>query len=336
MALRQLNIRTSNDKFVDLKSTLEEKFENQIIDSWQNSSASDSVVFSILVSTSDTESIMDELEKKFSNDLAFRMVLLSVEATLPRVSKEDVSSEDSGGKPESKKSIRISREELYSDVAESIHLTKPFFALVMLSSLVAAIGLVRDSPIVILAAMVIAPLLSPNMALALGTTLGDLSLVKKAAFANIFGVVLAFLTANLVGLFIIVDPSVSQISERTTVAYSDIAVAIASGAAGVLSLTGGVSSVLVGVMVAVALLPPLVVFALLLQAGYVPEALGSLGLLAANIICVNLSATLTFVLQGIKPTSWWELDRARKATVFSLSIWTLLLLLLVWIVNLFK
>jgi uncharacterized membrane protein len=47
------------------------------------------------------------------------------------------------------------------------------------------------------------------------------------------------------------------LAARTGIGLGDIAVALASGGAGALAFTAGVSTVLVGVMVAVALLPPL-------------------------------------------------------------------------------
>ena len=63
--------------------------------------------------------------------------------------------------------------------------------------------------------------------------------------------------------------------------------ALASGAAA-LSLTTGLSSVLVSVMVAVALLPPAVTLGLMLGYGDFNLALGAGLLLAINLVCVNM------------------------------------------------
>ncbi|GEM_PF-860880 len=75
----------------------------------------------------------------------------------------------------------------------------------------------------------------------------------------------------------------------------DIAIALASGSAGVLAFTTRASSILIGVMVAVALLPPLVAFGLLLGAGHELLAFGALLLLFVNIICINLAGVVTFL-----------------------------------------
>jgi uncharacterized hydrophobic protein (TIGR00341 family) len=126
-----------------------------------------------------------------------------------------------------------------------------------------------------------------------------------------------------------VDPEAHEVASRTQVSLSDVALALASGIAGVLSFTTGVSTALIGVMVAVALLPPLVTCGMLFGAGYRQEALGAALLLLTNIICVNLTGVITFLAQGIQPGTWWEADKAKKATRLAIVLWTLLLSMLV-------
>jgi len=84
----------------------------------------------------------------------------------------------------------------------------------------------------------------------------------------------------------------------------------------------------VGVMVAVALLPPLASLGLLLGSGYLFPALGAGLLLITNIICVNLAGVIVFWGQGVRPTSWWEEKRAQKATKISVVVCAGLLALL--------
>src|SRR5665811_313348 len=116
--------------------------------------------------------------------------------------------------------------------------------------------------------MVIAPLLGPNIALSLASTLGDLHLAKRSLKAVGVGVATAAVLSVLLGVALRVDPSAPQLAARTQAGLGDIALALAAGAAGSLAFTSGVSAVVVGVMVAVALLPPLVVAGLLAGAGH--------------------------------------------------------------------
>ncbi len=97
-----------------------------------------------------------------------------------------------------------------------------------------------------------------------------------------------------------------ELLARTDVGLDSVALALASGAAAVLSLSTGLPSVLVGVMVAVALLPPTATMGLMLGAGKYKLAVGAGLLLAVNVVSVNLSAKVTFLVRGIKRRTWLE------------------------------
>ena len=208
--------------------------------------------------------------------------------------------------------------------------------MVVLSTIVAAVGLYYDSVVIIIGAMVIAPLLGPNMALSLGTTLGDLSLLHRAAQTALAGIATTMVLSVIIGVMLHVNPAAPELASRNGVALGDIAVALASGCAGALAFTAGVSTALIGVMVAVALLPPLVTFGLLLGGGHLALAMGALSLFLVNLISVNLAGVMTFLVQGIHPATWWEKDRAEKATRIALKLWVAMLAVLVVLILLFQ
>lgn len=187
---------------------------------------------------------------------------------------------------------------------------------------------------VVIGAMVIAPLLGPNLALGLGTALGDTALMWKATRTNGIGIGLglAFLLSLCIGLIWPVNFASHELMARTDVGLDSIALALASGAAAVLSITTGLSSVLVGVMVAVALLPPTATLGLMLGAGQFEHAIGAGLLLAVNIVCVNLSAKIVFLTKGIHPRTWWEMKKARRAMILYLLIWAMSLVLLIAVI----
>jgi uncharacterized hydrophobic protein (TIGR00341 family) len=176
--------------------------------------------------------------------------------------------------------------------------------------------------------MVIAPLLTPNVAFALATTLGDTQLARKAIKTLATGFFLSLVVAILVGLVLEVDLHVPAIASRTRIAISDIALAIAAGAAGTFAFTTGLPGTLIGVMVAVALLPPLVTFGMLLGAGRFALALNAFLLVATNVICINLAGVVTFLFQGVRPRTWWEAKKARRRAIKASIFWTLMLLVL--------
>lgn len=208
-------------------------------------------------------------------------------------------------------------------------LPRVFTLMVVLSSVVAALGVLRNNVAVVIGAMVIAPPLGPNVAMSLATTLGDMGLGSEALKATVVGILTALVISVLLGLFMTVDPDTPEIASRTAVGLGDIALALASGVAGALAFTTGIPTVLVGVMVAVALLPPLVTFGLLIGSGHGSVAMGAILLFVTNLICVNLAGVVTFLAQGVQPISWWEAERAKKATRIAIGLWILLLVALV-------
>ncbi|NIV11538.1 MAG: TIGR00341 family protein, partial [Aliifodinibius sp.] len=223
-------------------------------------------------------------------------MLFEVQATLPHPNEKDeeekTDQEQDGS--EEKSMGRISREELYSDVSSGSEFNTVFIGLVLLSTLVAGVGLVRDDVAVIIGAMVIAPLLGPNVSMALSVTLGDLDLGWRSLKTNAVGIFASLALAFVMGLVMQVDLESQQLINKTSVSLGDITIALAAGSAGVLAYTRGVPAAIVGVMVAVALLPPLVNVGLLLGAGYTNLAVGSVILTTTNLICINLAGILTF------------------------------------------
>ena len=138
------------------------------------------------------------------------------------------------------------------------------------------------------------------------------------------------------GYFFETNPTIPEIAKRTQADFSDVILALASGCAGVLAFTTGASSAVIGVMVAVALLPPLSVCGLLLGAGQFSQAIGAFLLFITNIICINLAGVITFLVQGVSPRAWWEADKAKKATRKALALWSLILAFLAGIIFLWQ
>ncbi|MES9904286.1 MAG: TIGR00341 family protein, partial [Sedimenticola sp.] len=201
-----------------------------------------------------------------------------------------------------------------------------------LSTIVATIGLIADNVAAIIGAMVIAPLLGPNIALAFAASLGDGKFMLRALKTNISGVALAFGLALTIGIIWPVGLESQEIVSRTSVGLDDVVLALASGAAAVISLTTGLSTTLVGVMVAVALLPPTATVGLLLGSGQSVLASGAALMLAVNVICVLLSAMLVLLIRGVKPRTWYEKTQAKQSTTFYTLLWASLLLMLIAII----
>jgi uncharacterized hydrophobic protein (TIGR00271 family) len=181
---------------------------------------------------------------------------------------------------------------------------------------VATIGLVEDTLAVVIGAMVIAPQLGPALAIAFGAAVGDRRLVIRALVTMLAGLACAVAFALLVSPFFEADPGSGELAKRTAVGFAEVGLALASGAAAALSITSGLSSALVGVMVAAALVPPASAIGICLTAGAPGAAAGAALLLGVNLVSVTLAAILTFLGKSVRPRSWHQYaDRVQSLRV---------------------
>ena len=277
----------------------------------------------MLISDEKLQSVLDALQNVLGAQPTALIVVMAVEMSLPKQDEEKRKQEDSA---------TAVRESLYEGVEKDVRLDLNFVVLVILSSLVSAIGLITNNVAVVIGAMVIAPLLGPNLALSLGTALGDLSLIRKSVQTLVAGILLAVGVSAGLGMFWPSDMTSHELMSRTEVGLDSAALALASGAAAALSLTTGLSSVLVGVMVAVALLPPAAALGLMLGYGSIGLALNAGLLLAVNVVCVNLASKIVFDFKGIRPRTWLEKEKAKRAKLIYVLGWLVTLFILILII----
>ncbi len=332
MALRLIEVYLPAEEKNRFQETLK---DHEVLGSWQEGLTEGRVLAKLLLPTEKSGEVLDLLEKHFTRVEGFRIILLRVEASIPRPQEEEKAPEQQEAQPEEKpekKEAAISREELYTDIQATSKLSWTYLVFVLLASLVAAIGILRDNVVITIGAMVIAPLLGPNVALSLATTLADVDLARRAVKTNVVGIAAALVLAVLLGAMLRIDPAAPSFISGSQVSLGDILLALAAGSAAALSFTTGVLSALIGVMVAVALLPPIVILGMLIGSGQWEMALGALLLLLTNLICINLAGVVTFLARGIRPLTWWEEKKAKKATGQAIAIWTVLLAALVIVI----
>lgn len=270
----------------------------------------------VLAGPQERQTLLDDIQAQLGSGNDWRIIVLPVEAVVPLPETAPEAQELIA-----KATTVQTREELYSAIEKGASLDSNYLLLVALSTIVATIGMSENNVAVVIGAMVIAPLLGPNLALILATTLGDRDLIRRALTTGSAGAALAIAFAFVLGLVAPLDFEAEELLARTDVTLSGVALALASGAAAALSATTGLPSTLVGVMVAVALLPPAATIGIMLAAGDIGRAFGAAMLLGANIVCVNLSGQLVFLLRNVRPRTWLEKRSARQSVKLSIAIW---------------
>ena len=279
-------------------------------------------VLRAVFASGEAQELVDALQGLFEETRNWRILVIPVEATAPRVGDQETEKE------RGRKRTLALREEIYQDVSGGAVLTGDFIVLTALSTIVAAIGLSTDNIAVVIGAMVIAPLLGPVLAFAFAAAIGDLALLMRAARTAFAGLALGAALACAIGALLPVNFESGELAARTALGLDAVALALASGGAAALSIAAGLPSALVGVMVAVALLPPSAAAGMFLGGGDPESALRAGVLLAVNVVCVNLAALAVFAYKGIRPRTWLERVSAKRATLVNAATLAFLLLVL--------
>jgi len=219
---------------------------------------------------------------------------------------------------------RISTEELNSKAEGLVSGLWTYAVLTIISAVIATAGLLLDSPATVVGSMVIAPLIGPAMSTSVGTVIDDRELFRDGVKLQALGVAIAIASAtafagtlrllNLVppGL----DPLVlAEVSERVAPNVIVLAVAVGAGIAGILSLMTGVSTALVGVMIAVALIPPAAAVGIGIAFRVPRLAIGSGVLVLVNVLSINLAALVMLWHEGYRPTGWFGETQARSVFI---------------------
>lgn len=273
------------------------------------------------------QGLVDALQGICDGEEDWRILVLPVEATAPKPEeKEEASSEENG------RDKRALREEIYTDVADGASLSLDFFVLTFASAIVAALGLNADNIAAVIGAMVIAPLLGPILAFSLGAALGDFKLLLRAGRNAIAGLSLGFATAAVIGIAFGANLESHELISRTVAGLDSVVLALAAGVAAALSIVTGISSALVGVMVAVALLPPAAAAGLFLGAGEFGYLARSLLLLTINVVSIMIAAQGVYFYKGVRPRTWFEQRSAERASRINIAALAILLALLLVIV----
>ena len=224
---------------------------------------------------------------------------------------------------------RIARQELEARAEELASALPTYLVMTAVSAVIATAGLLLDSPATVVGSMVIAPLIGPAMAAAVGSVIDDAELFRRGVSLQLLGVGLAVVSATLFAAFVraanLVPPgldplSLSEIDERLAPSVLSLAVALGAGVAGAVSLMTGVSTALVGVMIAVALIPPAATVGIGVAYGEPALAVGSAVLVAVNVLSINLAALVVLWYAGYRPEQFFRHDRARVATLKRVAV----------------
>jgi len=185
--------------------------------------------------------------------------------------------------------------------------------------------------------MVIAPLIGPALAASVGTVVDDHELFVQGIKLQISGIAVAIGSAALFAATLrfgnLVPPGlnpleIGEIRERLAPNILVLAIALGSGVAGIISLMTGVSVALVGVMIAVALIPPAAAMGIGIAYGIPSLTIGSGVFVLVNVLSINLAALTVLWYAGYRPEAWVRVADVRSAVLKRTAVLIVVILLL--------
>lgn len=204
------------------------------------------------------------------------------------------------------------RLEAYKHIRRGARASGDFYALIVCSVIIATMGLFLGSGAVIIGAMLVAPLMTPILALGLGVVMGDRRLLRIAAVSTVMGAGLAVAASFILTWFAPFVLFTTEIESRTQPNLFDLTVALAAGAAGAYSVVRrNLAAALPGVAIAAALVPPLAVLGISLATQRWVEARGAALLFGANLVAIAFAAALIYLLFGFFTEDDNEEERER-------------------------
>ncbi|MEM7276138.1 MAG: DUF389 domain-containing protein, partial [Actinomycetota bacterium] len=196
-----------------------------------------------------------------------------------------------------------------------------FFTLMGFASVIASMGVVTDSTAVVIGAMLIAPLMSPLMGIAISLVMGWPRRLARSAIIATAGIAFAISIGVVIGLIVptVIDTATNtQILGRSTPTMLDLITALAAGAAGAYGLSRpDVSDSLPGVAIAISLVPPLTVVGIAYSQADWRAGNGALLLFLTNMLAIMVMGGLTFIATGVTPAIHAAENQSRVRTAMA-------------------
>jgi len=185
-----------------------------------------------------------------------------------------------------------------------------FWTLLVLASVIATAGVVGDSTATVIGAMIVAPLMTPILGVAVGLVLSNHRPLVRSVLLVVLGALAVIAIAYVIG--VVVHPpddyaTNTQVAARISPRFIDLMAALATGLVGAFALVrSDISDTLPGVAIAISLVPPLAVVGLLLQVQRYGDAMQALLLFGTNVAAIIVTGTIVLLLYKVR-------DAARSA-----------------------
>ena len=321
--MRQLQITIPNDK---IDSVIEILKNLGLVGIFLLTGEEDSLIF--VRTRIVKESAVVEQLNKIGVGVTYGIIdILELKATVPPLDMLE-------GKEKEALESRIAVEEIYNDILKNASLSVNYFTFILISAIIAGIGLLSNNAAIVVASMVIAPLMGPILAMSYGLVINDNLLIRESLKTELIGFVISFFIGMGLGAVGFIMPiNAANVPNEILIrgAFTwiglifNIIIAIAIGIAVGFSLTGGISSSLVGIAIGASLMPPVVNIGICLSISilfvgsaanaivFAAYAGNSVLIFLINLVFIIIVAYIVFKIKDVRaPIRTWANWRGPK------------------------
>jgi len=218
------------------------------------------------------------------------------------------------------------RKEVRSNLYQNNKVGIDYYLLSGLSAVIATLGLLIDSPAVVIGGMLVSPLFYPAITLSMAAVRGNTKKFEQSIYNLLKAVLIIVAISFLVSYLVPTSSITNEIASRTEPNLLHLFIALFSGAAGAVAIIyPKVSTSLVGILVAAALVPPLGVAGFGI-AQLDPQIIaGALLLFIANLLSIAFMGIVVFYIFGFVP----KYNKDVKKIIRTDLIWSAVLLALI-------
>lgn len=220
-----------------------------------------------------------------------------------------------------------SKREFYNKINNSLNIRKEDSIILICAIMIASVGLNMNSTTVVIGAMLISPVMSPIIGLAMGFATYDSDMIKKAAKILMLEVIISLITAAIYFYLSPLKEASSELLARTSPTIWDVIIAIFGGIAGVIgSRKKEANNVVPGVAIATALMPPLCTAGYGFANGNYHYLLGALYLFTINMFFILITTFIGIRIMRIPKKNDISEQQNKKMTFF-VSILALIIII---------
>ena len=277
----------------------------------------------------------DDLAEKITSDISSVIDLRLRENTISLICVEGAVStylDRLKEKVAKKPTPSIPLERLVESTDHYTRLNKDVLTMALFATMIALAGLFLDNVALVIGAMLLSPLLGPINAFAVNANLARIRKLAKSQAAVLLLLASIITVAAVITLvasqFVALSENTTQIAIRTHAGLIDVLIALILGLAAGMALLVGFPEILVGVAIAVAIVPPAAVSGIGLALFNMNLFFGAFVLTLIYLLGLQLGSTLILRIRGVLPRRYYQQSEAKRRSAYSIVVLSLLLVVL--------